>query len=301
MLTYNQQMKLVEQGLAKISKDEENNLCTFKYAKKVMFDYLWDKHPELLECRGHVYDLETKELVVAAPTKTFNYLENGTWKDMQLDTEVYLYKKLNGFLGNATMHKGKLIVSTTGTTTSDYAKLARKLIEQKDSILCKNNWCNLPSNITWSYEICDSSDPHIVQEDQGAHYIGHRFSNELAVEIGTHFYPTGQFIDCTLQEALELVKTDEGEGYMVYTNYNHCCKLKTPYYVGKKKLMRMNKQQVSKMYNPEQRQNIIDNLPERWKYAVKYITWHNTQEEWSNKTDQERRTFLEALEKGCTK
>ena len=87
MLTMQQQEALVSQGLAKKKINEELGLVTYKYAKKVMYDYLWDKHPELLMCRGHVYDVNTGKLVIAAPKKSFNYLENGTWKDKPLHDE----------------------------------------------------------------------------------------------------------------------------------------------------------------------------------------------------------------------
>lgn len=286
ILTYDQQLNLVATGLAKASYDKENNLVTFKYAKKVMFDYLWDKHPELLECRGHVYNRTNGKLVVAAPTKTFNYLENDNWKDVPLDTPVFIYKKFNGFLANVAVSEGKLIVSTTGTTTSDYAKLAREVVMKKNPIL--DDPMKLPEGITWSFEICHSSDPHIVHEKTGAHFIGYRHS------YGSKFYPTGEYIICTLQEALEHIKSDKGEGYMVYTNDYRCCKLKTPYYVGKKKLMRMGKRDVELMYNNTR---VIEHkLPEYWKSAPEAIKGIYPMQEWMDKTDQQRRVYLENLD-----
>lgn len=294
MLTYDQQYDLVNRGLAKASIDEENQLVTFKYARKVMYDYLWNKHPELLECRGHVYCMVTKKLVVAPPTKTFNYLENGTWANVPMNSSVFMYKKYNGFLANATVHNGKLVVSTTGTTTSDYAKLARKVIDDHDAT---DNIleCDI-ENITWSFEICHKSDPHIVNEVEELYYLGYR-----QPDMVHSFIAAGEFMVKTLQEALEYVQSDEGEGYMVYLNNGRCCKLKTPYYAGKKKLMRMNKHQVEKMYNTGTRQNVVDSLPDRWKYVVKYIVEQHTQDQWLDKTDQERRAFLEIIQNSCTK
>jgi hypothetical protein len=293
MLTYDQQQLLVQQGLAKASIDEENRLVTFKYAKRVMFDYLWNDFPELLNCRGHVYCMDTKKLVTAAPTKTFNYLENNNWKDVPLDTQVMMYKKLNGFLCNVSVYKGKLIVSTTGTTTSDYAKLAREVVMKKNPIL--DNPELLPENFTWSFEICHPSDPHIVHEKTGAHYIGYRPNDSN----DSKFFPTGEYVIRTLQEALEYVETDKGEGYMLYLNDYRCCKLKTPYYVGKKKLMRMNKGQVGKMYNNPQQTS--DALHGYWKFAPLAIKQFYTKEEWIDKTDQQRRVFLENMEEYGTK
>jgi hypothetical protein len=198
-----------------------------------------------------------------------------------------IYKKLNGFLCNVSVHKGKLIVSTTGTTTSNYAKLAREVVLKKNPIL--DDPSGLPEDFTWSFEICHPSDPHVIQEKTGAHYIGYRPKN-------SHFYPTGKYLSCTLQEALEYTQKDKGEGYMVYLNDYRCCKLKSPYYVGKKKLMRMNKHQVEKMYN---RTNRIENeLPCYWKFAPSVILCTFSKEEWIAKSDQHRRLFLETIDKG---
>ncbi len=51
-LTMQQQEDLVSQGLAKKKVNTELGLVTYKYAKKAMYKYLWNDHPELLECRG---------------------------------------------------------------------------------------------------------------------------------------------------------------------------------------------------------------------------------------------------------
>ena len=127
MLTYEQQLDLVQKKLA--TAKTVGNLTTFKYARRVMYDYLWNDHPELLECRGHTYDNTNGKLVLAAPRKSFNYLENGTWDDVPDDQPVIAYKKFNGFMATASMYNGELVVGTTGTTGSDYAKMARKHIE----------------------------------------------------------------------------------------------------------------------------------------------------------------------------
>ena len=286
ILTFEQQNDLVAKGLA--TRKDNGKLSTFKYARKAMFNYLWDKHPELLECRGHTYDNTNGKLVVAAPTKTFNYLENGTWKAVDTNIKVKAYKKYNGFMAALSVYEGEVIVSTTGTTTSDYAKLARQEIFkqwEEDKVL---KW---PEGYTWLFEICHKSDPHIVKEKQAAYYLGGRSVD------GSNFQPV--FTDSksfmqikTLRDAIEYCKTDKGEGFMLYDEAGNCCKLKTDYYVGKKKLMRMSKSKtVATIWNNPKA--LQDTLPDCWKSVVDYILTTQTKEDWLEMTDQQRRAVLE--------
>jgi hypothetical protein len=285
LLTLAQQYELVNQGLAKAKY--EGKFVTFKYAKKVMYDYLWKSNPALLECRGHVYDTETGELVQVAPRKTFNYLEDGNWKDVPLDTPVNYMKKYNGFMACATIHQGEVVVSTTGTTSSQYAKWAKELI--------LNNWDEtfLSRQYTDLFEIIHQDDPHIVNE--GA---------PKAVYLGTRWKDTGDYVpaiisEATLGEVLALTQEAKHEGFMVwkgvFTGWNDCCKVKTPYYIGKKKLMRMHPSKVDQMYNPSNYKAVVDSLPEIWKDAVYEIMDHFTKEQWIDTPEQNRRKFLETI------
>jgi hypothetical protein len=137
LLTFDQQESLVSQGLAIRKVDDAQGLVTYKYHRKVMFDNLWNKYPETLECRGHVYSLATGELVQAPPRKSFNYLENGHWQGLPLDTPVRYMKKYNGFMAAATMHQGRRIISTTGTTTSQYVSMAAQYIDVAHPQYCE--------------------------------------------------------------------------------------------------------------------------------------------------------------------
>ncbi len=276
-LTFQQQNDLVAKSLA--TRKDNGILSTFKYSRKVMYDYLWDKHPELLECRGHTYDNTNGKLVVAAPRKTFNYLENGTWVNVSLDTPVSAYKKYNGFMACLTNYNGEIIVSTTGTTSSDYAKLARQRIFET----YPNDVA--PCGVTWLFEVCDESDPHIV-DDKGTHYLGRR-------EETGKFTPSLETLqdNCKLADILELCKTDRGEGFMVYDLQGSCCKIKTEYYIGKKKLMRMLKSKVNMIWeNPNK---VQASLPKYWSGVVDYILSTQSIFEWEEMTDQQRRVELE--------
>jgi hypothetical protein len=288
LLTYDEQMHLVSRGLATIKND--GKYTTFKYHRRAMYDYLWHQIPQLLECRGHVYDNAIHTLVQAAPRKSFNYLERGYWLDVALDTPVEMYKKINGYMACATIHNDELIVSTTGTTTSDYAIWAKELILQ--------DWHNydivIDDQYSCLFEVVVPQDPHIVQERKGLHFLGSRNK-----QFGG-FTAFGESIRCTLSQALKIAKFDRGEGFMVYPmlpnglyDYNNCCKLKTPYYIGKKKLMRMTAKNVEIMYN--NLAHTISTLPEMWSEIPEQIVQSVNKDTWLAMNDQQRRVILEDL------
>ena len=284
--TYEEMQALVKQGLAKVSTN--GNLDTFKYAKKVMFDNLWDKHPQLYECRGHTYDSRTGELVVAAPRKCFNYGENDWGSELHPDTLVSVFKKYNGFLACVSVHEGKFLVSTTGSTKSDFVKMAEEVFLQGDEHF--TDPMETHHNYTLYYEIIHSNDPHIVDEgEQIAIFLGGRnkWNDDFYPNWGTHVG------DMTFAESQELALTDRGEGFMIYKigDYSKAIKLKTPYYVGKKKLMRATAKKVQEMYrNPQEYAKM---LPEMWKDIPALICSVYEQELWLELTDQERRNILE--------
>lgn len=291
MNTYEQQLDLVSRGLA--IKKTDGIFDTFKYSRKVMYNYLWDKEPLTMECRGHVYDNRNGKLVQAAPRKSFNYLENGWWSDVDLSQRVIMYKKINGFMACATIHEDRLVVSTTGSTTSEYAKWA------KQAILNENNYsfAFFSENDTSLFEIVLPQDPHIVDEPCGVYLLGFRMKDD------GHFVPIADkhhYLQMELGDALEFVSSDRGEGYMMYKmdelgniDTNNCCKLKTPYYVQKKKLMRQNKNNTELMYNkPEE---ILSNFSEDWKQVINQITKSVDKDHWLSMTDQQRRVIIEEI------
>lgn len=289
LLTLSEQQKLVDRNLA--IRKTNGNLVTFKYHRRVMYDYLWKKHPELMECRGHTYDVTTGELVLAAPTKSFNYLEDGWWSDVPLDTKVDIYKKFNGFLATVSVHKGEIIVGTTGTTNSDYAKMAREMIykrwpEEQIKLFDPGN--------TWLFEICHPDDPHIVEENSGAKFLGDR-DNKTG-----HYIPAvvGEaYFEITLEQALEIASTCKHEGFMVYDQQGNVCKLKSPYYVGKKKLMRANKDAVESMYRDTGKYiSTNETFVNMWFDTIVKIVQTIDKDTWITYTDQQRRKIIEEME-----
>jgi hypothetical protein len=286
--TYQDQLELVRLKHARVSTD--GIFDTFKYSKHVMYDYKWNdlKHMHINECRGHVYCNQTGELVQLPASKSFNYLELDTWKDVSLGQEVIAFKKYNGYMLACTTYNGELVVSTTGSTKSEYVIYAKNYI--------KEHWDEykdlIDSDHTTLFEVIADWDKHIVDDPVGIFVLGKRNK-----ETG-YWYPLGKGMKSTLGEMLELVRTEKHEGWMVYLvlngneiTSNDFCKIKTDYYVGKKKLMRMKK--VDTIWTHTR--SVENQLPEQWKFAVETIKDFYTAEEWRSKTDQQRGVFLENM------
>lgn len=288
LLTYSQQLDLVKNKLAVVSRNEELRLDTFKCHRRVMYDYLWKKHPECLECRGHTYDIHTGELVIAAPRKSFNYLEDGWWEDVPLDTEVEAYKKFNGFMATLSVHNGQAIIGTTGSTKSNFVGMAKEKISKMFNLQSVgSDWDN---NYTWLFEIVHEADPHIVHETPGAKYLGCRRKDTSEFTPVACDASGGKFIT-TLGLMLEIVKQVKHEGFMLYDKQGDVCKLKSPYYVGKKKLMRANKDRVDQMYN--QTVQFLTGMPDMWHDAVIRIVQRIDKRDWLGYSEQHRRQVLE--------
>jgi len=291
---------LVLRGLVK-GKSYENGLTVYKYSRKVFYDALWNEDPLLLEARGMVLDAEGNK-VIWPFTKVFNHHENGT--ELPLDTSVIAPRKVNGFMAACRMYKGELIVSTTGTLDSDYAAMARKHIEALTAPYYVRDYAE---DFTLLFEICDASDPHIVEEEVGAYLIGARYMQRdgyeqygqmctescldgMASAIGAKrpamFY--GKFY-----QLLDMLKTCKHEGYMVRLLYGEetVMKLKSPHYLTKKFLMRMGKNKVEYMY--DYKEDFLRSIDEEFYTVVHYITDVFTKEMWTMYSDKLRREIIE--------
>lgn len=271
--TIEDQWELVRNKLA-VAKHKDGKVL-FKYHRSVMYDYAWNKSKHLMECRGHVYDEMTGDLLVAPPRKSFNYLENDWWKDIDLDTEVWYNRKYNGFLA-CVDYKGN--VTTTGSLESEYSKMAEYNLAGFSA----------PSGWTMHCEIMHKDDPHIVAEKEGFELLCQR-GNFSGFQVPSNLRKN------TLKYVLDMSNVSFAEGFMVYHPDDYMflspAKIKTPYYVGKKKLMRATDKAVERMYtNPAE---YAKSLPMLWGKYPEFICKSAPQMIWKNTTEQERRKFIE--------
>ena len=263
-------------------------LSVLKYHRKVFYNNLWHLDDRLLECRGTVVDEEWN--VISLPfKKVFNLNENNTAVDS--NKKVIVVDKLNGFLAAVTLtEKYGLVISTTGTLDSDYAILARKWIEKLDTYM-------MIKGITYLFEICDKSDPHVIEEKEGAYLIGVRrlkdgvlLKEEFVDVFGLSIYAPRPIQGEMLFK--DIPKTKK-EGFMVRCaeTQETLCKLKSGHYLAKKAFMRMGMKRINLAWtNPNEFRKQID---EEFFDLHKYLVDRFTSEEYHAINSTQRRQIIE--------
>ena len=111
------------------------SLFVLKYKKKVFFDGLWNEFLE--ECRGTIVDKDFN--VVSRPfTKIYNYGIEAKAPKLADDTVVTAYRKVNGFMAAVTWYNGDILISTTGSTDSEFVGYIKEMIDvEKYRSVCK--------------------------------------------------------------------------------------------------------------------------------------------------------------------
>lgn len=217
-----------------------------KYRKNVFYKGDWCE--ETINSRGHVYDKDGS--LVALPfRKTFNYGVESQADPFELDEAVYIYKKINGFMVAVSMHKGELVVSTTGSVVSKFVDYAKEFIKEDE-------WVEFLidrglEDYTFIFECVHPDDPHIISHEVGLYFLGARYKyndecinqnlvlnipiTELVGTTCSHIirfflrqsiqWDSGKLT--TLRKSIEDVETVDHEGFMVYSvDFQRCVKLK---------------------------------------------------------------------------
>jgi hypothetical protein len=227
---------------------DEGDYWVVKYTHKAFWDNLWDQYPLLKQARGHIFEKSTGNIVTRPFSKVMNYGENGAGLGIDPEASVVAVEKVNGFLGVVTcLPNGERLYSTTGTLSSDYANLVKKHCENLD--LFSNDPAKTNAPLTWLFEICDESDPHIVSEDVGAYLIGLRnnesgycFPEDVLDILSSHLMchrPVQRVVK--FKDILQEAKECRHEGFMIrdVNTGEYLCKLKSPYYLFTKFLARL--------------------------------------------------------------
>ena len=289
---------LVLQGLVKkktYTSGRFEGLSVLKYSKKVFYNNLWNRDKRLLDCRGMVVDSEDN-VIVWPFTKVFNLYENNTKLDR--DKIVIAPRKINGFMCAVSIYNGKPIYSTTGSLDSEFAKMAKEVIEDQLTVSDTNYF---KDGCTFIFEICHQDDPHIVSEDIGAYLIGirvHKTGKMLSEQCLDSYAEFGGFYRPEVQIAQfdyinKLSNSCKHEGFMIidYETGETLCKLKSNHYLSKKAIMRLGQAKVDDMFdNPEKFKQRID---EEFYGITDFIVKTVDKEQWKSYNDQQRRAFIE--------
>jgi hypothetical protein len=224
-------------------KPAGDGIFVLKYKKKVFYDNLWNDY--IAECRGTIVDKDFN-LVTYPFTKIYNYGIEKSAPVLADDVEVTAFRKVNGFMVAATWYKGDVLVSTTGSTDSEYVAMA------KEMMLTHMSWEDWQlafnrvdmDNLTVMFECVHPNDPHIVPEKAGMYVLGYR-DNAWNSKVGHNrsileglavgfncFVP--EHYKVTLGKLKTMTKECRHEGYVFYTEDGVSAKIKSPYYLTSK-------------------------------------------------------------------
>jgi hypothetical protein len=218
-------------------KECGEGIYVLKYKKKVFYDNLWNDY--IAECRGSIVDKDFN--LVAYPfTKIYNYGIEKSAPVLTKDTKVTAFRKVNGFMVACTLYKGALLVSTTGSTDSDYVKMAKELINEAKYLDLCTRW----EGYTFMFECVHKNDPHIIPEKEGMYILGYR-ENKFGTPIEHDPFmliEMSRVLGCFVPENVttnmarlqELAKECKHEGYVFYTDDGVSAKIKSPYYLTSK-------------------------------------------------------------------
>ena len=218
-------------------KPAGDGLFVLKYKKKVFFDNLWNDYLE--ECRGTIVD-EDFNIVQYPFTKIYNYGVEAKSPVLDPSTPVTAYRKVNGFMAAVTWYNDDILISTTGSTDSDYVQYIRNMIGDD---MFRYRELLEQTNYTWLFECCHPSDPHIVPEEAGMYLLGAR-RKEYGSDIDTAQWSdwmeaSARILRCkvpesyrvTVGELIEMSKKVQHEGFVFYTDDGISSKIKSPYYL----------------------------------------------------------------------
>ena len=235
--------KYVESSGLVNMKPAGDGIYVLKYKKKVFYDNLWNDY--IAECRGTIVDSDFN--IVSYPfTKIYNYGIEKAAPVLSDDTEVLAYRKVNGFMVAVTFHRGDVLVSTTGSTDSDYVDMAREMMLKH---LCWEDW-QIALNgydlqdLTFMFECVHPDDPHIIPEEAGMYILGYR-EKSWGSRVGHDpnvLHDLRSLFNCylpeyhrvTMAELKTMAKECRHEGFVFYTADGVSAKIKSPYYLTSK-------------------------------------------------------------------
>lgn len=234
-------------GLVKV-KPIGDGLFVLKYTKKAFFGGLFDDYLE--ECRGTIIDGDFMPVVLPF-RKIYNYGVEERAPKIGADEIVRAYRKINGFMLAVTLLEDELLVSTTGSTTSDFVGYGKELIAYCEARV--GPWkALLEPGFTYLFEAVHRIDPHVVPEVEGLYFLGRRETRwGSQIEVPEGVAPTLGCIGLSpmimsfaaLQKEVAICNH---EGYVLYVDdrSGRATKIKSPYYLATKLFGRGNLQKL---------------------------------------------------------
>ena len=182
-------------------------------------------------------------------TKIYNYGVEDKAPVLENNILVTAYRKVNGFMVAMAWHNNDILVSTTGSTANDYVDYAKEMMLKHQ---CWADWqmeIHAAKGMTLMFECVHPNDPHIVPEDAGMYFLGHRKNTwDSKVEmygVSVSNWAKDYALSCLkcnyaesyvlpLGELVAKSKQVKHEGYVFYTADGVSAKIKSPYYLTSK-------------------------------------------------------------------
>ena len=247
-------------------KPAGDGIYVLKYSRRVFYDNLWNDFLE--ECRGTIVDADFN-LITYPFRKIYNYGVEAKAPVLADNTLVTAYRKVNGFMCSLTWYNNDILVSTTGSTQNDYVDYAKEMMLKHQ---CWADWqmeILAAKGMTLMFECCHPSDPHIVPEDAGMYFLGHRENSwDSTVEmygVTVSNWAQNYALSCLkcnyaesyvlpLSELVAKSKQVRHEGFVAYTEDGQAFKIKSPYYLTSKWVAR--NPRTDKLMNPDFKKQI---------------------------------------------
>ena len=233
-----------------LMKPAGDGIFVLKYKKNVFYNDLWNEYLE--ECRGTIVDADFN--VISRPfTKIYNFRVESKSPVLEDSETVTAYRKVNGFMVAMTWYNKDVLVSTTGSTDSDFVRMA------KEMMLLHRPWEDWQMAVrgakdtTLMFECVHPEDPHICPEDAGMYFLGYRentweskvkmygkdmadWARDFAIGVLGCRYAEHNLL--TVGELVAKAKNAKHEGFVFYTADHRSAKIKTKYYLVQKALAR---------------------------------------------------------------
>lgn len=305
----------VSNNFAKVKRLPIEGLQLIKYnPATTMFKGVWDRYT-VQGARGHIIaDNDITKPVNMPFPKLFEAEELGIV--IPPEFPVRAFSKRNGYMLDVTWsdEHNQLIVGTTGTIDSKHAQMGRSYIQDWMEEVFKDY-----AGMTFIFEVCDPSDPHIFPEPQGLYLIGVRhpewsstfnllvndyFIGDMASAFrefteGVRFDPP---YDSTYGEIEALSKTCDHEGFVVWLDIEGRAiplKLKGQHYKIRKRVARANTlQKLAEILTGRNHDKLFTGpslYAELRKRLIGEDEWHMG--EFFNMTEQSRLAYMAKLAK----
>jgi len=241
-----------------------DRIFVLKYAKTVFYDGTWNKYVE--ECRGSIVD-ENFNLITYPFQKIYNYGVESRAPVFADSDLVTAFRKVNGFMVALTYHNNDVLVSTTGSTDTDFVGYAKEMMLKHMSWA---DWQMALANddmrgMTFMFECVHPNDPHIIPEEAGMYILGYR-ENQWHREVGHDpcvLQDWRIMFNCHKPESVttnmvhikNLAKECKHEGFVFYhEGEDLAAKIKSPYYLVKKFVAR--NPRTDKLMRPDIKQTL---------------------------------------------